>query len=210
MSGPIPAGSPSVSARGCIRTSTVFDHRSGTQLLQIALALVSEALLQYFLANLALARQFAGRCSFLAEREQLDALLGRFRRRKPAFQRIVQDLAHLRGQITGRSDDHVTHCDVLEAACETNAFLAILKTIAQSLGFAFARRDHFFRRSAGNDEQDRPQRIFVADRRLVFLSARLQRVKNIALANLEVRLELAANDLRPAEIRPDPGLYRVD
>src|SRR5262249_58920152 len=88
-----PARRPSVPEAAA--SSPVLDHGTGPQLLEIALALLGEPLLQDLFANLALAGQLAGDLPLAAQCIKLDALLRLFRRGELAFRRVVQDLAQL-------------------------------------------------------------------------------------------------------------------
>src|SRR5262245_36147313 len=210
MSGPIPAGSPRVNARGCIKRrelrSAMFDHRTGTQLLQIALALLGETILQDLLARLALSRQLAGGRALAAQGEQLDALLLALRRGERAFRRLVEDLAQAGREVAGGADDRLPHRDITHAAGHPDALVAVLEAAAQGFGLLGARRERLVRGVPRHDQQDRAQHVFVADRRLVVLAGGIQRVEDVALADLELGLEPPADDLRPAEVGPDAGL----
>ena len=77
MSGPMPAGSPSVSAKDRdIAGLSVLDHRLAAQFLDVALGVTFELLLHQLLAHLALGGRVVGVGLLLAaQRIDLDALL---------------------------------------------------------------------------------------------------------------------------------------
>src|ERR1700674_534256 len=116
MSGPIPAGSPSVKASGrTIKTLLAFDHRLLAQLLKEALGSELEFFVEDLVARLALLGSFLGRFLLFAQREQLDPLRRYFRSGQMTDLGLVEDLAQGRQQIGRALDDDVAHGDVAQA-----------------------------------------------------------------------------------------------
>src|SRR5262245_50671422 len=100
MSGPIPAGSPSVRARGrAIKPLLAFDHSLFAQLLKIALGFELELLGENLVAGRALLGSVLGGLLSLAQREQLDPLLRCLRSGQVSDLGLIQDLAQRRQQI---------------------------------------------------------------------------------------------------------------
>src|SRR6202042_2418104 len=94
ISGPIPAGSPSVRARGrVIKTLLAFDHRLFAQLLKKALGFGLELLVENLVARLTLLGSVLGRFLLLAQGEQFDPLLRHFRSGQVSDLGLVEDLA---------------------------------------------------------------------------------------------------------------------
>src|SRR5580700_7158838 len=113
MSGPIPAGSPSVRASG--RTITrllMLDHRLLAQLAKKLLRLGLEFLTEYLLAGLPLLRGILLRLLALAQRKQLDALRGHLGRGQVADFGLVENIAQHGRQVRRALDDDVAHRDV--------------------------------------------------------------------------------------------------
>src|SRR2546421_8073019 len=104
MSGPIPAGSPSVTASGCapIGSSTNFDHGAAAKLLEEAFGLGIILLGDHLIANLAPGRRIvAARRGLAAHGECLDPGQGDLRRRELPKRRAVKHLTLRRGEIGG-------------------------------------------------------------------------------------------------------------
>ena len=107
-------------------------------------------------------------------------------------------------QLGGALDDLLTHRDVANAARISDALVAFLETGPQRLGFLGASLEGRRRRSARHHEQDRAQRIVVSAGgggvvgSLGMLGGKPRR--DILVAELEARLEAAANDLAPDQI----------
>src|SRR6266545_3120442 len=98
MSGPIPAGSPRVSAsgRGIGRVLLVFNHRAAAYFLQILLGSLLEALGEHAFADLALAGCVVGGGLLLgADRKQFDSELGDLGRGQSADLDALEHLAEL-------------------------------------------------------------------------------------------------------------------
>src|SRR5471032_1367408 len=113
MSGPMPAGSPSVSASGSAMALPDLDQRLAAQFLEILLRDRLVAFLVDRIARFALGGAFAALgFNLAADGEQLDALKGDIRRRELADRRIVEDLALLLGKLSGRALDDVAHRNV--------------------------------------------------------------------------------------------------
>src|ERR1700722_9111506 len=94
MSGPIPAGSPSVRASG--RTITrllALDHRLIAQFAKELLGLGLEFLTEQLFAGLPLLRRILLRLLAFAQREQLDALRGHLGRGQVADLGLVENVA---------------------------------------------------------------------------------------------------------------------
>ena len=150
MSGPIPAGSPSVSAKARGRMSRI--GRIGGYLTSIIAPRRSSWRKRFdcasnFSANSS-SRTWRLRGAFrsvvslrAAQREDLDALRRDLRRRQAADRRIVENLAQRRRQIGRGALDLVAHHDVAQRARERQALVAILEPRAQGLGLALARLD---------------------------------------------------------------------
>src|SRR5262245_29588505 len=100
MSGPMPAGSPSVSARTCaIRLLAGFDHGGLTQLAQVLLRFLVEAVSPEFLERFpALRRIDLGR-DFGAHRERFNTVPGDLGGSQLAERHAVQDLAEVLRQV---------------------------------------------------------------------------------------------------------------
>src|ERR1700761_3022313 len=100
MSGPIPAGSPSVRASGrTIATLLALDHRLLSQLAKKLFGFDLEFLGEELLAGLSLLRRiFLGLLAF-AQREQLDSLRGDLGRGQVADFRLVENVAQHRRKI---------------------------------------------------------------------------------------------------------------
>src|SRR6516165_10151678 len=102
MSGPIPAGSPSVSARGdrmrvlLAVALRIFDQGLAAQLLQVSLRLLLEFLIEQGFARLLLVERVIGLGGVLAaDREHLDAEFGDLRGGQLADRNAVETLAQL-------------------------------------------------------------------------------------------------------------------
>src|SRR6266545_5712971 len=127
MSGPIPAGSPRVSAsgRGIGRALPVFDHRAAPYFLQILLRLLLELFGEHAVADLTLAgRVFGCRLLLGADGKHFDSELGDLWCRQPADLDALEHLAKLERKVGRAADDLITHGDVLERAGKGDAFLA--------------------------------------------------------------------------------------
>src|SRR6516162_8219209 len=147
-SGPTPAGSPSVNARGCTncfysmaalletgqrptnRRLFVFDHRLPSEIGQIAVGLGAEPLFENLVADLLEAWGVGLRLFFRADREHLYAFRSLFRRCQMPNLNIVEDGAQRRRQIGGRFVDRVAHGDFRKPARERNPIGAARKTAA--------------------------------------------------------------------------------
>ena len=171
MSGPIPAGSPRVSASGRAHASSelsaILDHALGSAVpsgsfLRLRLELLAEHVRRALRASRG--RVGADRRLLAADRENLDPC-GVTRAASACRRRVVEHFALLLARdrpscamigsrtATSRS-----------AAREPQAFLAGLEARAQGLGLALARLEGGRRRAARHDEQDRPQAVVVAGR----------------------------------------------
>src|SRR3981189_2460109 len=162
MSGPIPAGSPSVSAKGggISLALLVLEHRAATYLLQVLLGSLLVALGHETLLGLALARGVVGRRLLLgANRKHLDAELGDFRRRQAPDFDTLENFAQLSRNVGRAANDLLAHGDVLQCAGEGDALLAALKASAQGLRFALAPIDERIRRPRRYEEKDRTHRV---------------------------------------------------
>src|SRR5436190_11495492 len=99
MSGPIPAGSPRVSASGRDMASAlpVFDHSLIAQFLEVPLGGNFEGLIEHLVANLFFRRPALG-LPLAAQRIDFDALRRDLRRGQPANLGLRQYVAQLRWQ----------------------------------------------------------------------------------------------------------------
>src|SRR2546421_9772302 len=96
MSGPMPAGSPSVSASGRVIWLFVLDECLAAQFLQELLRERLIALVEHFVAHLPPCRRIrAGRRRLAAHREHLDTLRRDIGRREAANGRIAEQVALL-------------------------------------------------------------------------------------------------------------------
>ena len=141
-----------------------------------------------------------------ADREHLDAGLGDFGRRQLADLDALEHLAQLRRKVGRAADDLVAHGDVLERAGEGDAVLAALEAPAQRFRLALAPVDEGFGRAGRDDEQDRPQRVVVADR---VVGLAVHRRQDVLLGDLEGRLVAPAHELLPSDVGLDLGFEGV-
>src|SRR5882672_605003 len=137
MSGPIPAGSPSVSARGSAISIPTYipdlfalDERLATQPLQICLRCLLEALGGEGLARLLLDRCVSFGILLGADRPHLHTMSGHFRRRQLADRHGVEHLLQFWVQIA--ANDLVAH-DRSRRARRGKPVLAALEARAQRL-----------------------------------------------------------------------------
>src|SRR5437763_872854 len=160
MSGPIPAGSPRVSAKGCgIGSARRLDDGRAAQLLEKALGLRLVLLADYRFADLGLAEAVAARRLLGADREHFDTLLSDLGRREPADLRSIQHFALLLLDVGRAADDLVAHGNVRKRAGETDSLLTVLEARAQPIGLPAPGFERGRRRTARHDEEDRAQRV---------------------------------------------------
>src|ERR1700730_13509172 len=114
-SGPIPAGSPSVSAtgRGIL---LAFDHRLAAQFLEIALGPGLGLLAPKLLAGLPRFGRLLLGFLLLAQREQLNALRRRLRSGKVPYLGLVENIAQRRRQLGRVLGDRIANGDVAQRA----------------------------------------------------------------------------------------------
>src|SRR5262249_55450426 len=158
MSGPMPAGSPSVSARGIELPGREFsglDQSFATQPLQIRLRLLFEALGVQRVAGLTLAGRIGPRVLLAADRDHFHAMPGDFRRGQLADRDPVENLALLGRDFARVANDLVAH-DRSHSARDRKAFFAVLEAGAQRFRLFAAVFGHGGRGSRGHQQQDRP------------------------------------------------------
>src|SRR5882672_3087598 len=133
MSGPIPAGSPSVSARGSAISIPTYipdlfalDERLATQPLQIRLRCLLETLVSEGLARLLLDWCVSFGILLGADRPHLHTMSGHFRCRQLADRHGVEHLLQFGVQVAGAANDLVAH-DRAYRACRRKPVLAALE-----------------------------------------------------------------------------------
>src|ERR1700730_12264993 len=120
----MPAGSPSVSAKGAgiALALFIFEHGAAAYLIEILLGALLVALGSDGLSNPALSRRIVG-CGLLlrADREHLDSKLRRFGWRQFADLDAIQHFAQLRRKVGGAADDLLADCHISERTREGDA-----------------------------------------------------------------------------------------
>ena len=129
----MPAGSPSVKAKGCTALLLqhdpgggncfgrgragargallllVLDHCLSSDLREVTLGLRTELLLGYFVTHFFFAGRIGLGFFFRAERKHLDALCSLIRLRQVADVRLVENIALCRWEIGGEFDHGIAH-----------------------------------------------------------------------------------------------------
>ena len=208
MSGPMPAGSPRVSASG----------RDIGRAYRYSIIALARSSLRYFLdccSNRSV-NSFSRACacraccrppdSFLrAHREHFDALRGHFRRGQLADLGLVE---HLRAAAAGRSAELRTTWSRTATSRSARANGMPSSQLWKRARSASASRVRAsmqrFGRAARHHEQDRAQRVVVADRVLRLAVPAPSRTS--FSRDLEAALEAAADDLAPGDVGLDARL----
>ena len=208
MSGPIPAGSPSVSASGRVIAYLVLDQRLAAQLLEELLRQRLISLVEHFVARPCAWRAYRRRGRRLAAHgEHLDPLRRDVGRRQAADTGVSLSASRC---CSPKSAD----CRVIVSRTATSgkrhgdaqALIAALET-ARKASASFLRASKAAGAAPrGNEKQNRTQ-LELEVRRL-FLVDRLHLDFDFLLADLQASLEFAAHDLRPDIVGMNAGLQR--
>src|SRR6185437_13948005 len=230
MSGPMPAGSPRVSARGksliaaslrffartfirvrIFRASpAIFNHRALADFVQIGLRRRLVFLRKHLFTHFLSLRRVDGGRLAAAQRHHFDTLLGHLRRGQVADRGIVEQLAQVRRNVGGGPDHHFADRGIRHRLEILVGLLAGFHAAAQGLGILLPQLDRAWRGPVRHDQHDRLHPVFERVGLLRIVAAfGLDLLRDVLLADLQAFLVAAANQAAPDHVGLDLLLQRL-
>src|SRR6516165_10213549 len=222
MSGPIPAGSPSVSASGLTVTfrrssieaftlyglrsigTGVFDHGRFADFLQVGIGCGRVFFGIHLLADFPLLWRIDGRGLPRAKRHHLDTLLGHLWGRQVTDRGIIEHLPQIRRQIGGGLDHGFADRSIGQRLEISVRLIAALYAVAQAFGLLLPQLERARRGTVRNDQHNRLHPVFESVGLLLRLAAfGLYLFRHIPLADLEALLVPAAHQAAPDHVGLD-------